>query len=160
MTPLSCCFSPRSSATMHPSHSRGPAGHRPQSIDNMIYLTFRPGRVARPLSVRDRPTPGARLRAHPRADLRHPRLSDPGATVHAMTRSGPTPPPGVQAAFDDLEPLLSEITFVVVDLETTGTRPGTDEITEIGAVRVRGGAVLAELSTFVSIEGPLPGHKI
>lgn len=75
-----------------------------------------------------------------------------------MARSGPTPPPGVQAAFDDLEPLLSEITFVVVDLETTGTRPGTDEITEIGAVRVRGGAVLAELSTFVSIEGPLPGH--
>ena len=66
--------------------------------------------------------------------------------------------PGIQAAFDDLEPLLSEVTFVVVDLETTGTRPGSDEITEIGAVRVSGGEVRAELSTFVSIDGSLPGH--
>lgn len=66
--------------------------------------------------------------------------------------------PGVQAAFDELEPLLSELTFVVVDLETTGTRPGGDEITEIGAVRVRGGEVQAELSTFVAITGSLPGH--
>ncbi|MDZ4232421.1 MAG: exonuclease domain-containing protein, partial [Dietzia sp.] len=65
---------------------------------------------------------------------------------------------GVQAAFDELEPMLSEVTFVVVDLETTGTRPGTDEITEIGAVRVRGGEVRAELSTFVAIDGALPGH--
>ncbi|MEH6819622.1 MAG: DEDD exonuclease domain-containing protein [Dietzia psychralcaliphila] len=67
-------------------------------------------------------------------------------------------PQGVQAAFDELEPTLSEVTFVVVDLETTGTRPGTDEITEIGAVRVRGGEVRAELSTFVAIDGALPGH--
>ena len=65
---------------------------------------------------------------------------------------------GVQGAFDELEPLLSELTFVVVDLETTGTRAGTDEITEIGAVRVRGGVVQAELSTFVAIDGTLPGH--
>src|SRR5699024_11372385 len=64
--------------------------------------------------------------------------------------------PGVQVAFDEMEPLLSEVTFVVVDLETTGTRSGADEITEIGAVRVRGGEVLAELSTFVSIRGSLP----
>ena len=71
----------------------------------------------------------------------------------------PSPaPPGTQAAFDDLEPLLSEVTFVVVDLETTGTSPGRDEITEIGAVRIRGGQVQAELSTFVSIDGSLPGH--
>lgn len=71
----------------------------------------------------------------------------------------PSPaPPGKQAAFDDLEPLLSEVTFVVVDLETTGTSPGRDEITEIGAVRIRGGQVQAELSTFVSIDGSLPGH--
>lgn len=70
----------------------------------------------------------------------------------------PVGAPGVQATFDELEPLLSEVTFVVVDLETTGTRPGTDEITEIGAVRVQGGEVTAELSTFVSIDGSLPRH--
>ncbi|MDV8001878.1 DEDD exonuclease domain-containing protein [Rhodococcus sp. IEGM 1408] len=65
---------------------------------------------------------------------------------------------GAQGTFDQLEPLLSEVTFVVVDLETTGTRPGTDEITEIGAVRVQGGEVRAELSTFVAISGSLPRH--
>lgn len=65
-------------------------------------------------------------------------------------------PAGVQVAFDELEPTLSEVTFVVVDLETTGTRSGTDEITEIGAVRVRGGEVQAELSSFVAIDGTLP----
>ena len=70
----------------------------------------------------------------------------------------PAAPTGVQTALDELEPLLSEVTFVVVDLETTGTRPGTDEITEIGAVRVVGGEVRAELSTFVAIDGVLPGH--
>ena len=35
--------------------------------------------------------------------------------------------------------LLREVTFVVVDLETTGGAPGARAITEIGAVRVRGG---------------------
>ena len=65
---------------------------------------------------------------------------------------------GVQGTLDELEPLLAEVTFVVVDLETTGTRPGTDEITEIGAVRVQGGEVRAELSTFVAISSTLPRH--
>ena len=64
----------------------------------------------------------------------------------------------MQASFDELEPLLSETTFVVVDLETTGTRVAGDEITEIGAVRIRGGEVQAEMSTFVAIDGALPGH--
>ncbi|WP_255584363.1 DEDD exonuclease domain-containing protein [Dietzia sp. ANT_WB102] len=75
-----------------------------------------------------------------------------------MSRSPSPVTTGVQVAFDELEPLLSDVTFVVVDLETTGTRPGSDEITEIGAVRVRGGEVQAELSTFVAISGALPGH--
>lgn len=84
-------------------------------------------------------------------------MSERRATVCAMSRAA-ADPAGVQVAFDELEPTLSEVTFVVVDLETTGTRPGTDEITEIGAVRVRGGEVLAELSTFVAIDGTLPPH--
>lgn len=84
-------------------------------------------------------------------------MSEARASVTAMSRPS-ADPVGVQVAFDELEPTLSEVTFVVVDLETTGTRPGTDEITEIGAVRVRGGEVLAELSTFVAIEGTIPAH--
>ena len=57
---------------------------------------------------------------------------------------------------------LADTTFVVVDLETTGgrakaTAPGglCDAITEIGAVKVRGGEVLGELATLVD-----PGRAI
>ena len=67
-----------------------------------------------------------------------------------------------QLSFADVDPLadvtLRETTFVVVDLETTGGRAsgeGHDSITEIGAVKVRGGAILGELATLVD-----PGRSI
>jgi DNA polymerase-3 subunit epsilon len=44
---------------------------------------------------------------------------------------------------------LREVPFTVIDLETTGGAPATCEITEVGAVRVRGGQREAELSTLV-----------
>ncbi|RDH12022.1 DEDD exonuclease domain-containing protein, partial [Tsukamurella pulmonis] len=61
----------------------------------------------------------------------------------------------MQLSLDDCEsgvvdPPLREVTFVVVDLETTGGSPrGGDAITEIGAVKVRGGEVLGEFATLV-----------
>ncbi|TVT53666.1 DEDD exonuclease domain-containing protein [Amycolatopsis rhizosphaerae] len=61
-----------------------------------------------------------------------------------------------QLAFDELGTPLRETTFVVVDLETTGTRPGPDGITEIGAVKVRGGEVLGEFATLVNPGMPIP----
>src|SRR5205823_7782711 len=45
------------------------------------------------------------------------------------------------------ELLLEEATYVVVDLETTGLRPGTAQICEIGAVRIRGLEIEAEFET-------------
>lgn len=67
-----------------------------------------------------------------------------------------------QLSFADVDPqadlTLRETTFVVVDLETTGGRASGenhDAITEIGAVKVRGGAVLGELATLVD-----PGRSI
>ncbi|WP_036938375.1 DEDD exonuclease domain-containing protein [Acidipropionibacterium acidipropionici] len=54
----------------------------------------------------------------------------------------------LQPSFDDLGTPLFDVTFCVVDLETTGGS-GDDEITEIGAVKVRGGEVLGELATLV-----------
>jgi DNA polymerase III subunit epsilon len=46
--------------------------------------------------------------------------------------------------------------FVVVDLETTGTCVAQAAITEIAAVRIRGGRVLAEFQTLVNPETPIP----
>ncbi|OZM70511.1 hypothetical protein CFN78_25490 [Amycolatopsis antarctica] len=63
---------------------------------------------------------------------------------------------GSQLAFDELGTPLRDTTFVVFDLETTGTRPGPHGITEIGAVKVRGGRVLGEFGTFVNPGMPIP----
>ena len=51
---------------------------------------------------------------------------------------------------------MSDVTFVVVDLETTGGTPADCAITEIGAVKVRGGEVLGEFQTLVDPGGPVP----
>ncbi len=61
-----------------------------------------------------------------------------------------------QASFDDLGTPLPEVTFVVVDLETTGGSPVDAGITEIGAVKVRGGVVLGEFQTLVQPGIPVP----
>ena len=55
----------------------------------------------------------------------------------------------IQAAFDELGEPLRDVTFVVVDLETTGGSRGQRGITEIGAVKVRGGEILGEFQTLV-----------
>lgn len=53
--------------------------------------------------------------------------------------------------------LLSDATFIVVDLETTGGSPRNGcAITEIGAVKVRGGEVLDSFETFVNPLSPIP----
>jgi DNA polymerase III subunit epsilon len=54
-----------------------------------------------------------------------------------------------QPSLSDLGQPLSDVTFVVVDLETTGGSPTDDRITEFGAVKVRGGEVIGQLSTLV-----------
>jgi DNA polymerase-3 subunit epsilon len=51
---------------------------------------------------------------------------------------------------------LYRTTFVVVDLETTGGAPDGGGITEIGAVKVRGGEPLGTLATLVNPGTPIP----
>jgi DNA polymerase-3 subunit epsilon len=63
---------------------------------------------------------------------------------------------GVQASFDELGTPLREVTFVVVDLETTGGSHLENAITEIGAVKVRGGEVLGEFQTLVNPGAAIP----
>jgi DNA polymerase-3 subunit epsilon len=62
-----------------------------------------------------------------------------------------------QATFDDLGRPLAQTTFVVLDLETSGGAPHLGaRITEIGAVKVRGGEVLGKFQTIVNPETPIP----
>ncbi|MGB5934732.1 MAG: exonuclease domain-containing protein, partial [Ornithinimicrobium sp.] len=63
----------------------------------------------------------------------------------------------LQPTFDDLGTSLSDVTFVVVDLETTGGSAQDCEITEIGAVKVRAGEVLGEFQTLVRPTAAIPG---
>lgn len=102
-----------------------------------------------------------------------PRLSVPVLNVTPMRVTG-----GTQLSFADLETdrasgtetawapgeeiALRDTTFVVVDLETTGGRSQgrdgapADAITEIGAVKVRGGLVLGEFGTLVDPQRSIP----
>ena len=60
-------------------------------------------------------------------------------------------------SFDELGRPLRGITFCVVDLETTGgSAQGGAMITEIGAVKVRGGEVLGEFQTLVNPHAEIP----
>ncbi|MCB0986772.1 MAG: DEDD exonuclease domain-containing protein [Acidimicrobiales bacterium] len=61
----------------------------------------------------------------------------------------------MQRSFDDLGTPLEQVTFCVIDLETTGGSAADGGITEIGAVKVRAGEVLGTLQTFVN-----PGHPV
>lgn len=75
--------------------------------------------------------------------------------------SGSAGPVGLQASFEDMGTPLRDVTFIVVDLETTGGAPGARAITEIGAVRVRGGVTDGadgEFSTLVNPGTAIPAQ--
>lgn len=62
-----------------------------------------------------------------------------------------------QRSFDELGRPLRDLTFCVVDLETTGgSAQGGSMITEVGAVKVRGGEVLGEFQTLVNPHQQIP----
>ena len=65
------------------------------------------------------------------------------------------PLPPRQRTLDDLGTALREVTFVVFDVETTGGAASSGEITEIGAVKLRGGECLGTYQTLVN-----PGRAI
>src|SRR5262249_40381706 len=90
--------------------------------------------------------------------------SDTHRQIPELSVQLPTVRPMEQLSFADAAPprgpTVRETTLVVVDPETTGGRAiattgQCDAITEIGAVKVRGGVVLAEFATLVD-----PGRDI
>jgi DNA polymerase-3 subunit epsilon len=68
----------------------------------------------------------------------------------------PAAPAAIQGRLGDLGAPLVDVEFVVLDLETTGGSPTTDRITEVGAVKVRGGEVLGSFHALVDPEIPIP----
>jgi DNA polymerase-3 subunit epsilon len=64
-----------------------------------------------------------------------------------------------QSTLQDFGRELRTTTFVVIDLETTGGAPHLGAaITEIGAVKIRSGEVIAEFKTFVDPQHPVPAY--
>ncbi|MDQ1648553.1 MAG: polymerase subunit epsilon [Frankiaceae bacterium] len=95
------------------------------------------------------------------AQLRTSSVLDPATTPGGGGAGGARPVGRPhQGAFDELldvsSRLLRETTFVVVDLETTGGSAASCEITEIGAVKVRGGEILGEMQTLVRPATAIP----
>lgn len=77
--------------------------------------------------------------------------ASPGATRRGSNRWEE------QRSFDELGRPLRDITFCVVDLETTGGSAAAGSmITEIGAVKVRGGEMLGEFQTLVNPHAAIP----
>ncbi len=62
----------------------------------------------------------------------------------------------LQPSFDDLSTPLYDITFCVLDLETTGGSPKDCEITEIGAVKYHSGELVGSFQTLVDPGLPIP----
>ena len=62
----------------------------------------------------------------------------------------------MQATFEDMGVPLAEVTFACVDVETTGGAPPDSRITEIGAVKYRGGERLGTFHTLVDPGVPIP----
>ncbi|HEV7524455.1 MAG TPA: DEDD exonuclease domain-containing protein [Acidimicrobiia bacterium] len=75
----------------------------------------------------------------------------PGFEATAPTLGAPR-----QQSLADLGAPLSQTTFVVLDLETTGGSANTDAITEIGALRLQGGELLGRFETLVNPGVPIP----
>jgi DNA polymerase-3 subunit epsilon len=92
--------------------------------------------------------------------------SIPAMSVVLLNVAAMAAPVAEQLSLPDIdgaaEISLRETTFVVVDLETTGGRMRAasgkvaDAITEIGAVKVRGGVVLGEFATLVDPQRSIP----
>jgi DNA polymerase-3 subunit epsilon len=64
----------------------------------------------------------------------------------------------VQRSFDDLGTPLSDVTFVVLDVETTGGSPESACLTEVAAARYRGGELLGTYRTFVRPDTRIPPY--
>jgi DNA polymerase-3 subunit epsilon len=84
----------------------------------------------------------------------HPRFA---RTLDGRWRLSECAAPAWRAQSADAEPTLASLSFAVVDVETTGSRPdGGDRITEIAVVTVRDGRIADVFETLVNPERSIP----
>jgi DNA polymerase III subunit epsilon len=84
-------------------------------------------------------------------------MTGPVTSEATSTPARPSSRWEAQRSFDELGRPLREVTFCVVDLETTGGSAAAGSmITEVGAVKVRGGEVLGEFQTLVNPHQEIP----
>ena len=83
-----------------------------------------------------------------------PEPAGPEPAGPERAEAGFAEPERTEAEFAEAE--FAEIEFAVIDLETTGWSPGAAAITEIAAVRVRGGRRQGEFASLVNPGVPVP----
>ena len=59
-----------------------------------------------------------------------------------------------------MDKTIEDETYVVFDIETTGFDPHNEEITEIGAVKLKGTTIIDRFSTFVNPNKPIPENIV
>ncbi|CAA9330659.1 MAG: DNA polymerase III epsilon subunit-related protein MSMEG4261 [uncultured Nocardioidaceae bacterium] len=102
------------------------------------------------------------MRGYPESSVAASNVPDmrpgtPAAGIASRPTSGHESRWESQRSFDELGRPLREVSFCVVDLETTGgSAQGGSMITEVGAVKVRGGEVLGEFQTLVNPHTSIP----
>ena len=78
------------------------------------------------------------------------------AKVYSKTRKK-TNESAMQHEIGHEEPNTSSYeSYVVVDIETTGLKPSSDEITEVGAIKVKNGHIVDVFQSLVKIANPVP----
>src|SRR5437016_3541630 len=151
------------------SRARGVRGHQARADTSVRFaghtttgaVAFRPFPSRLPMAARARSLTTANIRACERLFDYAPRSVAPSSPLTALLPGFEPAPAAVRGAprqqsLTDLGTPLVETTFVVVDLETTGGSANTDAITEIGALKLRGGELLGRLESLVNPGVPIP----
>ena len=84
----------------------------------------------------------------------------PDSAAASKKKSTPFLEPGTSSVLDFAKAVDAGDTFVIVDVETTGTDPKMADLVEIAAVKVKGGKITDRWSSFVNPGRPIVGNQM
>jgi DNA polymerase-3 subunit epsilon len=84
------------------------------------------------------------------SNSRSPKVLHPTSTIAAVEGSGS------QATAQCIDDALHRVTFVVIDVETTGWNPGPDNLIEVAAARFTGGEPCGTYQSLIDPGVPIP----